>query len=271
MTDFYMEREFFDAIQKKDMQIIVEGVEEICQKLFDSWQDAPHGSFPNLLEKCIQRTKIGRSYLDEWRNSPEYYIGMLYGTIQVYAELMQEEKEQKELDDQIKIILQKQGPVTKKVFSKLIDLDRKHSWINHGDLAEYTETSPSSLTKTMKRLIASGAIESKRNAKYTEYRITPLGKRYYENEILTKQGKVSKFPEQEIQELNNNIQILVNLLERNTKQTELFVEMSKDMILNRHISSILDFNTIKTNQEIDYSTMSINWKHRIKVDENVLN
>lgn len=234
MSDFYVNNEFFDAVQNDDTKILAEGVEEINQKLFDAWHNSPHGTLPDLIRKCVQRSRFARTILGNWRNTTAYYVGMLYGIVQVYSELSQEEKEQETLDEQIKKIIPRPGAVTKKIFDKLIDIDRYNGWISHGKLAKDLETSKSSLSNIMKRLVASGAVESEKNGRFTNYRITSMGKRYYERFLFTAQEN------NEIQILDESTKTEKSLIKEDLYLGNLLRYKSKTLLIGRQDPSFRD-------------------------------
>ena len=188
--DFYTGSEFYDAVQNGDIQTISTRAAEILRKLFDAWLDERNDTFPALLEKCIQKTKIAGSYLDSTENSPEYQIGKLYGAVQVFALLYQEEKDLAAISEQMDLMLQKNGPAVLNVFSTLSELDNTHEWACCEVIAQRTGVPVATLEEIMLRLTAARAADIRENANSAKYRITQLGKRWYEKtEMKTKEEK----------------------------------------------------------------------------------
>ncbi len=138
------------------------------------------------MEKCIQKTKTAGSYLDSPENSPEYQIGKLYGAVQVFALLYQEEKDLAAISEQMDLMLQKNGPAVLNVFSTLSELDNTHEWACCEVIAQRTGVPVAALEEIMLRLTATRAADSRENTSRSEYRITLLGKRCFgktENKI----------------------------------------------------------------------------------------
>ena len=185
MSGVFAESDFYSAIQNNNYEVLLEGIAELENKLFTAWNCSNHQSFEDELAYCIQRTKRIRKQINERKRNPAYQIGSLEGIVETYSCLFQEEKKQLAIDSEISSIIPRPGNVTKNVFSKLHELLLANQWITHGELAQAVGTTDTSLTNIMKKLVLSRAVESVKNGKYTNYRLTDAGRRYYEGKILS--------------------------------------------------------------------------------------
>ena len=185
MSKFFVGAEFYTAIEDNNPMILREGIAEVENKLFHAWFDSNRQIFEDELAVCIQRAKRARKQLDEWRNNPAYQLGKLEGLVQAYSSLYQEEKRQNTIDHEITAIIPRPGGVTRKILYVLYDLLSSDQWITHGALARKVETTETSLTNIMKKLVLSHAVESEKSGKYTNYRLTEAGKRYYEKKLAS--------------------------------------------------------------------------------------
>lgn len=183
MSGFYVGAEFYRAIEQNNFAVLTEGIAEIENRLFKAWNSDDRQIFDDVLALSVQRTKRVRGQLPGWQNNPAFQIGKLEGIVQAYTSLFQEEKRQDAIEQEITAMMPKMGSVTRKIFSKLYDLSADYQWITHSELAEAVQTSDSSLSNIMKKLLHSRAVESEKNGKYTNYRLTQGGKRYYEKNI----------------------------------------------------------------------------------------
>lgn len=179
MSTFYIGNEFFDALKNNNYKIVDEGVKEIEEKLAALWNSGQSMEAGDLLALSYQRLKRARRDIKDWQASIVYQIGMLDGIISTYDSLFQMEKEQFAINQYMKQILRNSGPVSRKIFARLSQLNDRHEWIGHKQLAKDVGTSESSLSNIMKRLVLSNAVESERIGKTINYRITPAGNRYY--------------------------------------------------------------------------------------------
>lgn len=186
MNTLYIGSEFYKAVAENNSAIVEEGVNEIQDKLFLLWDSSQDSSFEDFLDLGFQRLKRSRRDLPNWRENTAYQIGMLDGILSTFDRLLQEAKDRIAIDQNVKQTLRNSGPVAKKIFSKLFSLSETDEWIGHKELALFVETSDSSLSNIMKRLVISRAVDSERIGKNVNYRITPAGKRYY-LEKLSKQ------------------------------------------------------------------------------------
>lgn len=183
MSGFYVGAEFYRAVEENNFAVLTEGIAEIENRLFKAWNSNDRQIFDDVLSLSVQRTKRVRGQLPGWQDNPAFQIGKLEGIVQAYTSLFQEEKRQAAIEQEITAMMPKMGSVTRKIFSKLYDLSADYQWITHSELAEAVQTSDSSLSNIMKKLLRSRAVESEKNGKYTNYRLTQGGKRYYEKNI----------------------------------------------------------------------------------------
>lgn len=182
MNTLQVGTEFYSALKENNFSVVKEGVQEIREKLFLSWNDSQNGAVEDLLALSFQRLKRAKRDNPDWKVSIAYQVGMLEGVVSAYEELYREKKEREAIDQYVKQTLHNSGPVTKKVFAKLVSLDAEE-WIGHKELALDVGTSESSLSNIMKRLVISRAVETERIGKRTNYRVTSAGKRFYAEKL----------------------------------------------------------------------------------------
>lgn len=201
MITLQIMNEFFTAIKENILYIVAEGIREMKELFFSSWIAGQEDDVEELLAIGHQRIKRGLRDHPEWKDSMAYQIGMLNGIVSAYDGLLQEKREQRAIDQHVRQVLHNSGPVSKKVFIKLISLNSKNEWISHKELASDVGTSESSLSNIMKRLVNARAVEAERIGKRTIYHITPAGERYYSE----KYSKLNTEEKYDTTELYNSI------------------------------------------------------------------
>ena len=188
MGTFHIGSEFYEAIITNEVSTLRNGIAEIESKLFEGWSDSKHETFGDLLGMCTRRAKRSRGYLQGGQDSVSYYVGFLMGLVRAYSTLFQAECEQATIDQYVAKALPNPGGMTRKIFDKLSKLYNHGEWISHGVLAKEVGTTDASLSNIMKRLILSQAVESEKSGRYTNYRLTAAGQRYYEAKLQNQQS-----------------------------------------------------------------------------------
>lgn len=187
MAMFHVGSEFYEAIITNEVSTLRNGIAEIESKLFEGWSNPNHETFGELLGMCTRRAKRSRGYLQGWQDSAFYHVGFLMGLVSAYSTLFQAESEQTAIDQYVAKALPNPGSMTRKIFDKLSKLYTHGEWISHGVLAKEIGTTDASLSNIMKRLILSQAVESEKSGRYTNYRLTAAGQRYFETKLQTQQ------------------------------------------------------------------------------------
>lgn len=227
MNAFFIGSEFYKAVAENNSAIVEEGVNEIQDKLLSLWDNSRDSSFEDFLDLGFQRLKRSRRDIPKWRESTVYQIGMLEGILSTFDRLLQEAKDRSAIDQNVKQTLRNSGPVAKKIFSKLFSLSETDEWIGHKELAISVETSDSSLSNIMKRLVIARAVDSERVGKNVNYRITPAGKRYY----------IEKLSKQRPEEMLDSVLVgFSQLSQKIDGLCEQFLNVPQSSIMAEHIS-----------------------------------
>lgn len=159
-------------------------VEDQKENLWTSWTTDPREVFGSKLRIAIEDVESLKNHRPELNCSVEYQLGKVDGYTELFEQLFRTEEQKRSAAN----ILAQQSPKAQKVLQCLY----REGSMRHGDLAAAVDSSYSSLTNIMKKVLLSGAVESARSGKNTYYRLTDVGRQYCKQQTAAKKGELSE-------------------------------------------------------------------------------
>lgn len=221
--DLISGKEFYSSVKNNDIPIVINIISETKNKLLNYWLNQNESEKSEQINHFVHQAYRAKTELVDCENNVEYWIGMYIGIVEVYNQLLQNLKDENALSENI----QRLGG---KSFEVLKVLNNNSEWISHGELASEINTSLSSLSNIMKRLLSSKAVKSVKVGKNVLYRITESGIRYYNKVQHTYSSPA--IINQQLSEIKN----MLNSYYSNTIEKE-----SNSVTIPKH----LEYNNIK--------------------------
>ena len=156
--------------QAEEFRVLRSQVTKKKEMLWNSWTEDTKEELRRKLLLALQEVESETVFKPSLNISIEYQLGSLAGFVEFLEKIYNQKSSQEAIADIIR-----KGPKANLVLKILYE----NGEMNHGDLAKAIDSSYSSLTGIMKKVLLSGAAEAIRYGKYTTYRLTEEGTSYY--------------------------------------------------------------------------------------------
>ncbi|MDO4413651.1 MAG: hypothetical protein Q4C20_01095 [Erysipelotrichaceae bacterium] len=164
---------------------LYEAAESSLYELASSWSKESHDKTYKLLTMWSRLIRRINRRLNGGDSTVDYEAGRLSGIIEVFEYLYRQEEEIKRIDSAISELLSSSKPSSKRILHILYEAGKNYDWVTNAELIKQTSLASNALSNIMKRLVTSNAVELIREGRTVSYRITPAGKRYYENYLAS--------------------------------------------------------------------------------------
>ncbi len=175
-------KRFLEAFNAKDTHVLEECLEDIEEDIIQLWKTEKAERFEQELRLALQSTQKTKRSIDNDGDESLFQAGAAAGFVHAFSQLYRMEKEQNEIIE----LLAKSSGKTKLILECLYN-EREHG-MYHGALAQAINSSPSSLTNLMKRVLQSGAVTASRSGKNTYYMLTAAGEQFFSATNDTRSG-----------------------------------------------------------------------------------
>lgn len=216
---------------------IYEAASSALSELEDSYMnycwdqtDTLLGIWSRLLRQICKRLN-GDEY------SSAYEAGKLCGIISTFESLYRKEQDVRIINAAMSELLSKSKPASRRILQILYESGKEKEWISNQELLEITSQQKTSLSNIMKRLVQAQAVDFYKDGRKICYRLTPAGKRYYEENISS---SMSNPPDRMFNAINEKIDdIKTSILELSDR-----IKRQEDTIgdINRKLPENFDYN-----------------------------
>lgn len=211
------------AIERNDFMRVFRWINEQIENLNEAWNKTDHADIEGFLRILIQEVENIKSEFPEQKMNTLYQLGRLDGFVSAYEEVYRAEKRFVFAAEE----LSQHSAKSMQILHCLYE----HGTMRHSDLAEAVNSSNSSLTNIMKKILLSGAVRSARTGKNTLYYLTEIGKRCCKSQ-----------PKSELEELKQKLDLLNEKLSKISSAAAANVIPEQSIHAGEQITPILDNN-----------------------------
>ena len=222
-----MDETIKSAIERDDFLGVLKYVNGRTEDLNEAWNETDHENIENILRILIQEVEDIRSEYPEQIMKINYQLGILDGFMTAYEEVYRAEKRLNAAAEELSRHSAKSMQILQCLYEQ--------GTMCHSDLAEAVNSSNSSLTNIMKKILLSGAVRSARTGKNTLYYLTETGKRC-----------CKPLPKLELEKLKREVELLRKELEKMSVMAAANGIPEQKLHAGEQIIPILDGNYMPT-------------------------